>query len=94
MSTVHDQTHALHFTDGPLEGHVYHLTGVVPFAQFQIGGTMEEPVFNLYGLDIAQEKPKDTSGDKIYYKFLKTFTFEEMSKIMPPQEEPPEKFGS
>ena len=28
--TVYDQTHALHFVDGPLEGRVFHLTGVDP----------------------------------------------------------------
>lgn len=78
-------TYALHFTDGPLEGQTFHLTGVVPFIQFQIGGTIETPVFHMYGLDAAAPDVQDIEGGgaPVRYKFKKTYTFEELAETFP-----------
>jgi hypothetical protein len=87
----HQQTHTMSFTDGPLQGHEFTLTGVVPFAQFQIGGTMEVPVFHYYALDVGQTP--DHTAERIAYKYMKTYTFEEFATSMPcDQPEPPTKF--
>ena len=77
---VENQTHELQFLDGPLEGSAFHLTGVVPFLQFQIGGTMDEPIFHLYALDQGQKVQEGT----VVYKFQRTYTFEELASIIPP----------
>jgi hypothetical protein len=65
------------FTDGPYEGRGYTINGVPPFAMFMIGGTNEEPVFHLYRID-------DESKEKPAYKFVKTYLFPEVSRLMFP----------
>ncbi len=78
---TYEQTHTLTFLDGPLEGHEFVLKGIVPFAQFQIGGDMDNPVFHFYVLDGSQP-PTDMMAI-VRYKFQKTFSFRQIAEILP-----------
>ena len=77
---VEDETHALYFVDGPLEDTTFHLTGVVPFMQFQIGGDMDTPIFHLYFLD--PDKTLDPTAEPVRYRFKRTYSFEEIVDLL------------
>lgn len=74
----HRQRHEIHYSDGPLKGKTLYLTGVVPFAHFQIDGTMEAPVFHLYGFNLSQ----DGSQEPIKMSFIRTYNERQMDLIL------------
>ena len=84
----HQQVHQLSFTDGPLEGHVYLLRGVVPFAQLQIDGQADNPIFHLYRMDegASFEKGQVDSGQcPVPYKFVRTISKLDVTALLWPR---------